>query len=180
MLGRRRERMTDRERVEEQERQQEHQTVQAATLEQPGNPEISREYIRELTRHELDDATEELLHNVLSHDLVLGNLKDAEVTETRWLLENIFLAVKREHPSHDSFVEGEYRKFLLDDETDGLKPLSSHQEVLLEQARIALINRLTRSRGGWQQEEMGKQVAVSRREDVDRDESNGTIGGLFS
>lgn len=140
--------------------------------------EYRTQYLREITEQNLDPATEELLGNLLSSALVLANLQDAEVTEIRWLVETVFMTVKRMHPHPDSYLAGDYRAALLDDPDDTLTPLSAKQETALEQAKLIVIESLTRSRGGWQQDEMSKQYTVSKRED---DSDGGDrIGGLMS
>ncbi len=136
----------------------------------------NREYLKELTKYDLDPATEKLMANLLSPDFVLGNLKDAEVKEVRWLARVTALAIQRMHPPEGSAYTGEARKYYLDTKY-ALKPLSDHEINLINQALLDFFLRITRSRDGWQQDQISQQMKVSKREEGDDD---GGIGGLFS
>lgn len=134
-----------------------------------------REYLRELTQHDLDEHSLALMENMFSQDFVLSNLKDAEVTEIKWLARIIAMKIKRMHPPPESVVSGESRKVFFDDTGDGLSPLSPHQENLIDQAVLEFLTRPTRSRDGWQQDEISKQVRVSRTEEDDDDDERGSL-----
>jgi hypothetical protein len=140
---------------------------------QQGAP--NREYLREITDEQLDEQTYELMQNLFSHDFVLSNLEDAEVTEQKWLARVVAMKIKRMHPPAESFVTGRTRQFVFDDD-DSLRPLDPHQETLIDQAVLQFITRPPRSRDGWQQDEVGKTVSVSRVED---ENAGGGGGGLF-
>lgn len=136
------------------------------------------EYLRELTKYDgLDPATKDLLGNFLSPDFILSNLQDPEVNEIKWTVRAIVEQVKGMHPPSGSDVRGERRQFLLDDADDALRPLTAHQEQQLDQAVMDVIVRVVRSRDGFQQEEMSKQVKVSRTEDGEGED--GDSGGIF-
>ena len=136
-----------------------------------------REYLKEITEEQLDGATYELMRNLFSHDFVLSNLKAAEVTEQKWLARVVARKIKRMHPDSGSFATGVTRQAIFDDSSDALSPLTPQQESLIDQAVLQFLTRPPRSRGGWQQDEVSKQLKVSRVED-DGDESNS--GSLFS
>lgn len=161
--------------MEKQARQNMHQS-NFGTMEQ-GDNTPDKEYLREITEEQVDDSTLELMANMFSHDFVLSNLKDAEVTEIKWLARVVARKIKRMHPSSESFAAGEQRKIVFDDETAGLGPLSPHQENLIDQAVLDFLTRPPRSRGGWQQDEVSKQLKVSKVEDKSE---NSSSGGLFS
>jgi hypothetical protein len=163
------------ERVEQARQDQYHQQ----NLAQPGEESTDTEYLNELTKNELDDRTVEMMQNLMGQDMVLSYLQDAEINEIKWLSRAISRQIKRNHPPQRSTVGGEFRAFLLDDGGDdgGLGSLDPGQESLIDQAILDLITRISRSREGWQQDEMAKQVRVSRTEDNTEDENS---GGLFS
>lgn len=162
------------ERLEKHQQQQLHQT-NLATMDD-GGMMGDTEYLQELTDNQLDSHTVVLMQNLVGQDFLLSNLKGAEINEIKWLSRSMARKVKRMHPPQESFVTGERRKVLLDDDRDGLKPLTPHQENLVDQALMDFFTRVARSRDGWQQDEMGKQLRVSRTEDDSGDESE---GGFF-
>lgn len=164
---------SEQERVEQARQDQYHQM----NLSGGSDETTDKEYLNELTQNELDDHTVELMSNLVGQDMVLSYLKGAEITEIKWLSRSIARQIKRDHPPQESTVTGEYRKFLLDDGRDGLQPLTPYQENLIDQALLDLFTRIARSREGWQQDEMAKQVRVSRTEDSTDDEE---AAGLFS
>lgn len=141
------------------------------------DPSRDKEYLKEITKEQLDDATYELMLNLFSHDFVLSNLKDEEVTEQKWLARIVAVKTKRMHPDTESFATGLTRQVVFDDTQHGsLKPLSPHQESLVDQAVLQFLTRPPRSRGGWQQDEVSKQYNVSK---VEGESDNNTGGSLF-
>lgn len=142
----------------------------------PGDAVPNKEYLREITDEQLDEATYELMANLFSHDFVLSNLEGAEVIEQKWLARVVALKIKRMHPDADSFAAGETRSVIFDDAGDNLAALSPHQESLIDQAVLQFLTRPPRSRQGWQQDEVSKQVSVSRVEEDDDNQSAGIFG----
>lgn len=143
----------------------------------PMGPQETRRHLRELTDHDLDENTIRLMSNMFSKDFMLSNLTDAEVKEIKWIARSIARKIKRMHPHPNAAAQGEYRKLVFNDPNDGLKPLSSYQENLVDQATLDFLTRPPRSRGGWQQDELGKQINVSKVED---DDDGREKGSLFS
>ena len=164
-------------REDELDRHQQQQLHQTNLSTMQDGPDVDTEYLQELTSNELDDHTVALMQNLVSQDFLLSNLKSAEINEIKWIARSIARKIKRMHPPQESVVEGERRKVLLDDERDGLQSLTPHQENLIDQAMMDFLTRVARSRDGWQQDEMGKQLRVSRTED---DSSDDADGGFFS
>lgn len=161
----------------QQERSQEdaqHRQNSQAAFQNNGKP--SKEYLESLTNHDLDKNTIDTLQNLLSKDFVLGNLQEAEKDELKWLFRSVKRRVVAMHPPEESYVQGDYRKFLHDDEGDGFKALSDAEKEGIWHIIVGVHARVTRSVEGWQQEEFGKVYAVSERRDGDDD---GGLGGLF-
>lgn len=162
--------------MREQENRATHRQMQQSMFNDSG--QVRREYLEELTEAGIPDETAKHLQELLSEDFVLGNLKDEEVQETRWLGREAQKEVEWMHPHEDSVAQGEYRKFLYDDPRDGLSALSDRQQVKIGEFMLDFFARVSRGRGGWQQEEMGKHYTVSEMKDDGK--SSGGIGGLFS
>lgn len=161
--------------MERQAEQQLHQS-NFGTMEQ-GDNSPDKEYLKEITEEQVDENTLELMSNMFSHDFVLSNLQDAEVTEIKWLARVVARKIKRMHPDSDAFAAGESRKVVFDDEQAGLKPLSPYQESLIDQAVLTFLTRPPRSRGGWQQDEVAKSLKVSKVEDKKEESSGGSLFG---
>ncbi len=162
--------------LEEHSRRQVHQNTLAQMHQEDTVP--NKEYLNELTRNEIDDDTLYLMQDLMTQDYVLSNLLDAEVNEIKHIARSISRKIKRMHPPEQSYIQGVVRKVDLDDEHDGLSSLSPFEETLIDQAVLAFFTRLSRSRSGWQQDEISKQVRVSKTEDNEQSESTGLFGGL--
>lgn len=160
--------------MERQARQQLHQSNFGRM--ESGQNVPNKEYLNKLTENQLDNGTIELMQNLFSHDFMLSNLTPAEVIEQKWLVRVVARKIKRMHPDSDAFAAGETRKVVFDDARAGLKPLSPHQESLLDQAVLQFLTRPPRSREGWQQDEVSKQLTVSK---VEGEEDTTNTSGLF-
>lgn len=138
------------------------------------------EYLRKLTDSALDAETVQVLDNLLSQDFVLANYKDAEVTETRWMMvETTMLRVEAMHPPQGSGMTGARRAFMMDDEAQSLNPLTDHEKQVIRSFLRGFFARVTRARTGWQQEQMSKTISVSEVRREDDDGSGGRLSGLF-
>lgn len=160
-------------RSEQATRQMHQQNVSKQHADAPSQK--NKEYLREITNEQLDSGTYELLENLFSHDFVLSNMKDAEVTEQKWLARIVARKAKRMHPDSESFATGASRNVIFSDDGPKLTPLTPHEESLIDQAVLQFLTRPPRSREGWQQDEVSKQVSVSRVEE----ETEETDSGLF-
>ena len=119
------------------------------------------DHFDELVEAGVPEETVYQLQHLLSKDVVLANLKDAEVHEARWIARGLHEALLRMHPDGDSVFTGEYRRFVLDRPNQGLQQLDDQMKLTIWQFIFNYTKRLSRARGGWQQEEMTKQTKVS-------------------
>lgn len=162
------------------------QTVEEAQAEEQANQDhvtnlqfaddgsMDEGYIDKVTNSQLQQGTVDVLANLLSKDFVLGNLSEAEVHEHRWLTREIVLEVEAEHPNADSMWQGRFRQVASGKERDALEPLDGPQKTTMQQFIQGVITRATRSRDGWQQEEVNKSYRVSERREPDKED-----GGLW-
>jgi hypothetical protein len=156
-------------------RQQEHEeqlhrmNLSAADSDTP----MDQAYIREMTEHDLDDPTVDILSNLLDKDFLLGNLQEAEVHEYRWLARVMMLEVKSLHPTKKGVFAGDLRAVCFDDADDALEPLSDREKAVIEQFVMGVIARATRGRGGWQQEMFNKTITASEKREVSDDDDSG-------
>ncbi|RAW44088.1 hypothetical protein DQW50_16330 [Halorubrum sp. 48-1-W] len=151
---------------EEQKANQDHGT----NLQFADDGQMDAGYIDKVTNSQLQQGTVDVLANLLSKDFVLGNLSEAEVHEHRWLTREIVLEVEAEHPSPDSMWQGRFRQVASGRERDALEPLDGPQKTTMQQFIQGVIARATRSRDGWQQEEVNKSYRVSERREPDKDD----------
>jgi len=158
---------------EENRRQQLHQRNLNAS--QANGEAMDRTYINEMTDHELDQGTVDILSNLLDRDFMLGNLSDAEVHEYRWLARVIRLEIEALHPSEGSVWQGTLRAVAFDDRQDALPSLSEQDLSIIEQFLMAVIARATRGKDGWQQEMFNKTISASETREVGDDDSGGFL-----
>jgi len=162
---------TEEERREQQRVEQQHQMNLNAS--QANGEAMDRTYINEMTDHELDQGTVDILSNLLDRDFMLGNLSDAEVHEYRWLARVIRLEIEALHPNEDSVFTGELRAAAFDDRKDALPALSEQDLSIIEQFLMAVIARATRGKDGWQQEMFNKTISASERREVGGEDDGG-------
>jgi hypothetical protein len=131
------------------------------------------DHFEELIEAGVPEDTVNMLKNLVSRDFVLGNLTGAEVKEKKWLARNLAKRVFAAHPSQESNLTGEWREFILDEPNQGLKPLTDEQRTMIQTYIFNFIVRVTRSKGGWQQEEMSKRYTVSEMKSDDGSDDEG-------
>lgn len=157
---------TPEEMQQQQEANQEHMT----NLQFADDGTMDSGYIDKVTNSQLQQGTVRVLSNLLSKDFVLGNLSEAEVHEHRWLTRQLVLEVEATHPRTDSMWRGRFRQVASGIERDALEPLDDSQKTVMQQFIQGVITRATRSRDGWQQEEVNKSYRVSERREPDKDD----------
>jgi hypothetical protein len=158
---------------DEQRRQQLHQMNLDGARAQ--SESMDRTYIREMTDHELDQGTVDILSNLLDRDFMLGNLSDAEVHEYRWLARVLRLEIEALHPNENSIFEDGVRMVAFDDRNDKLPSLSEQDLTIIEQFLMAVISRATRGKDGWQQEMFNKTIQASETREVGDDDGGGFL-----
>jgi hypothetical protein len=163
---------SDEEIREENREQQLHQmNLSAADADRP----MDTAYIEQMTDHDLQDPTVDMLSNLLDQDFLLGNLTEAEVHEYRWLARVMVLEIQSLHPSKDAIFQGKARAAAFDDKAQEINPLSEREKAVVEQFVMGVISRATRGRDGWQQEMFNKTITASETRDVGDDDSGGFL-----
>jgi hypothetical protein len=156
--------------AEEMQAQQEANQEHMTNLQFADDGSMDTGYIDKVTNSQLQQGTVDILSNLLSKDFVLGNLSEAEVHEHRWLTRQLVLEVEAAHPRTNSMWRGRFRQVASGIERDALKPLDDAQKTVMQQFIQGVITRATRSREGWQQEEVNKSYRVSERREPDKDD----------
>lgn len=160
------------EQIQRQEEQQHHMQNLQASLQDMG---VDPDYASKIMDSDLDQGTIKLLGNMLSRDWVLANFSEAEVHETRWLTRVMVDQLEALHPHENSVWTGEYRKYATGDERQGLEPLDSAQRLQIHEFVQGVIARATRSKEGWQQDTLRKQITQSITEDNREDDNGGWL-----
>ena len=155
---------------EEMQEQQQANQDHATNLQFAEDGSMDAGYINQVTNSQLQQGTVDILSNLLSKDFVLGNLSEAEVHEHRWLTRQLTLEVEAAHPRQNSMWRGRFRQVASGRERDALEPLDDAQKTVMQQFMQGVITRATRSRDGWQQEEVNKSYRVSERREPDKDD----------
>jgi len=145
---------------DEQRRQQLHQMNLDGARAQ--SEPMDRTYIREMTEHELDQGTIDILSNLLDRDFMLGNLSDAEVHEYRWLARVLRLEIESLHPNESSIFEDNVRMIAFDDRKDKLPSLSEQDLTIIEQFLMAVLGRTPTSADMAEQGKYSTQPYQSR------------------
>jgi hypothetical protein len=153
------------------------------------NGDVSEGFIRELVSNDdldggspeaLQEETISKIQNLLSRDVVLSNLTDAQEHDIRMKLEVMKLKAIGAHPPQESYITGDLRAFLMDDVDEGLKPLTSKERMLIDDFFETLKIRATRGRGGFEREQQNTNIARTETQNEDTDQSGGKLSGLFS
>lgn len=137
------------------------------------------EYLREMVKSQLDPGTVQVLDNLISPDFVLSNMREADLTEFKYLLEVKVQRVFERHPPMGG-IAGKERAYYYDDPKDNLSPLRSQDRDVIRSYKDGIWQRARRSKGGWQQDKFGE--TTSRVETVDNggeESSGGRLRGLF-
>jgi len=156
-----------------------HQQQHAANMrafDDQGKPR--KEYIDAITETDLQPGTIRTLRNLVTKDWVLSNLKEAEVTEEKWLMELVPHQVFAQHPRQGATATGKRRAFELDDDMETLTPLTDQERMQIMNFCRGIMQRIRRSREGWQQEMNSKTISVSETRDQ-RQQKDGLLSGLF-
>lgn len=168
-----------RQKQQQRQHQREQQLTNAAMNLDGG---ITRDHIERLVdTSKLQPNTVEHIENLFARDWPLSNLTEAQENDIRWKLEVIRYKIYGVHPPEHSVITGKLRAHLYDDEKEDLEPLSPRERNEIDALIEGLKARYTRGRGGFQQQQMNKQIAVSRthREDEGNDSDGGRLRGLF-
>jgi len=156
--------------MEEQQAMQEANQDHSANLQFADDGTLDPGYIDKVTKSQLQQGTVRILGNLLSKDFVLGNLSEAEVHEHRWLTRQLVLEVEAAHPTDTSMWRGRFRQVASGQQRDALRPLDDAQKTVMQQFVQGVISRATRSKEGWQQEEMNKSYRARERREPDSDD----------
>ena len=139
---------------------------------QGGQPELTS-LLETLVNSERPSDVSSLMESESNQDHILGNLKDEEVWERKWDIENNEEFILSMFPPSQSVLQGEVRKmFGLPAPYDAVQPTTLHN---IEDTKAAAYSRTTRSRDGWQQKQLNEQVQEIRSFDGSQQEEEGLV-----
>lgn len=141
--------------------------------------QVHQGILDDLTDTEISEGSKEILRNLVSKDLVLAYLTEAEINEVKWhirIVKELYLAM---HPAQNCRIEGEDRAAINDDPTDRLYALSEEERINIETFFMSVQSRVTRARDMKQQELMNTQIA-EHRDQRSKEGGGGLLGRLRS
>ncbi len=145
----------------------------------PSPTQVRKGIFEELTDTEISEGSKDVLRNLISKDLVLAYLTEAEVNEVKWhirVVKELYLTL---HPPQDCEISGGDRAAINDDPTDTLHPLTEEERVNVETFFMTVQSRVTRARDMKQQEMTRTQIA-EHRDNTEDNESGGLLGRIRS
>lgn len=161
--------------MEQQQQQERHMQLQAQAPE--GVPSSGIDDYMQMIRSDMDPDTLRILDMLLTKDFALGNLSEADIHELKWLREITKLKLDAIHPSESTAMKGKKRELVYtkngsaDGEALPLEPLSEYERLRVDEIiRVAHLI-VSRSKGGFQWDQIAKSYSVS--EIRDRDEDDG-------
>lgn len=143
----------------------------------PTAQNVHKGIMEDLTDTDISEGSKEILRNLITKDLVLAYLNDAEVNEVKWhirIIKELYFSI---HPDQNCLVVGEDRAYINDDTTDRITPLTEQEQIVVESFFMSVITRVTRARGMKQQEMMNTQIA-EHRDNRESGESNGILSRI--
>jgi len=168
-----------REREAQRDFQREQSMVQQAFNSQG---ELSRGWMREMIG--TDDLEDQLqphtitkIQATLNKQWIVSNLTDAETHDRTYWLEVMKYKIQGDHPPEATVVRGPLRAYLFNDPQAELQPLTAQERNAVEQVIEGLKNMVTRSRGGFEREQINTNIARTETESSSDDGENGW--GLF-
>lgn len=143
----------------------------------PRHQKVHDGILDDLTDTEISEGSKDILRNLVSKDLVLAYLTEAEINEVKWhirIVKELYLAM---HPAQDCLVTGEDRAAINDNSSDRLRALSEEERINIETFFMSVQSRVTRAREMKQQELMNTQIA-EHRDQRSNDGGGGLLGRL--
>lgn len=169
---------------EERETQREFKREQQ-TLQQAFNStgELSRGWMQEMLgtedlENQLQRHTIKKIQAMLNKQWVVSNLTEAETHDRIYKLEVMKYKIMGDHPPEESAVRGPVRAFLFNDELAELRPLTAQERNAIDQVIEGLKNMVTRSREGFERQQINTNIARTETESNSEDDG-GAFTGLF-
>jgi hypothetical protein len=147
----------------------------------PAAPALTNreEFVEKVVETGIDEDVATAVHNLLSDEGVLGNIRQADREYARLHAENVVKYVEAMHPPQGSQVQGMVRRAYLGDLSDGRDAIDDATLANFRSILLGAFFRYSRSIDGWQQDKFGEQIQTKRIED-EREPDDGLLGGIFS
>lgn len=138
------------------------------------------QYLDRLADTGMSDAGTRMLDNMVDKTFVLGNLSSVEVHEIKWRLHVMYIKIKSRFPHSESDIQGDLRAYYFDNEDEQIEALTDEQKIIISQMLLGISVFISRSKQGFQQEQLVKQISVSEVRNPDEEGEDGIIRGLVS
>ncbi len=142
----------------EEELNQQNDVIDEVELSRSGYQTTSQ-LINTLMNTQLPPEIQDCLAAELTQDFPLSNLNEFETNYFFYNLQNRHEFAVARFPSRESLVQGDLRKTIYGEE---LYAIDSQDRYNMSVAFDAVWSRMTRGRGGYQQEKLSQQITESR------------------
>lgn len=141
--------------------------------------QIRSDLLDQISDSDLNSDARNLLENLVSKDFIFANLTQEEVTEFKFELMLFRKKFYTLHPSQESVIEGEFRRYVYDDEGNTLTSLTQQEKLIVDQFFKGVFQRVTRAREMKQQEILRTQIQQSVTGDLGGDSDSGGLLGRW-
>jgi hypothetical protein len=127
----------------------------------------------------IDADVAESVHDMLTNDMALAKIRNADREYARLKAENLVKFVECDHPPEDSMLQGALRAGLLADLSDRKSALSEEEKTRFKSILLVSFFRTSRSIDGWQQDKLTENIQTRRMEDNRESDDSDGIFGVF-
>lgn len=146
--------------------------------------QLSRGWMREIL--DVEDLEEQLqpqmiekIQGMINKQWMLANLTEAETHDRIYKLDVMKIKLMGEAPPESSAMVGPMRAVIYDDEGEDIMPLTSAERNTIDQIILTLQNMVTRSRGGFEREQINTRIGRTETESDDESQESGRLTTLF-
>jgi hypothetical protein len=148
--------------------------------------QLSRGWMREIL--DVEDLEEQLqpqmigkIQGLINKQWMLANLTDAETHDRIYKLDVMKIKLYGEAPPEESAIVGPIRAVVYDDEGEDIMPLTSAERNCIDQIILTLQNMVTRSRGGFEREQINTRIGRTESDTGGQSKQQSTgLSGIFT
>lgn len=120
------------------------------------------------------------IRNLLAKDFPLSKIDGADREYLRLLAKNVYHYARETRPPEESLLQGDVGAALLEDPDYQMEAIPETLQAEIESSPLTFFARVSRGRGGWQQDKLNEGIQTQRLEDErNEEEGGGVLGGIF-
>jgi len=147
---------------------------------QPNIPKLhDDDWVDTVVATGVDADVAESVQDMLTNDMALANIRNADREYARLKAENLVKFVECDHPPEQSVLQGAARAGLLGDVGDRKTALTEEQKTRFKSVLLVTFFRISRSIDGWQQDKLTENIQTRRVEDNRQGDDDGGLLGVF-